>query len=97
MKRVLRLYTFSNRDGIYAYPEKPGGRIAGPDSRRKVFIAGPQKLSDMNDLQVRALVDLAFRIPDLHKEYDEAVFYDSDAWAASSDHRRKVVHRVKLP
>ena len=97
MKRVLRVYISSNREGILAYPEHPEGRTRGPDSKRRVFLAGSPNLSDMNDIQIRALVDLAFRIPDLHKEYDEAVFYDSDAWAASSDNRRKVVHRVKLP
>jgi len=42
-------------------------------------------------------VDLVFRRPGVHREADEAVFYDADAWARSSDSRRKVVHRVILP
>jgi hypothetical protein len=97
MKRVLRVYVSVNRDGITAYPEHPEGRMRGPDSRKRVLLGGPTSLGDLNELQVRALVDLVFRRPGVHREADEAVFYDADAWARSSDSRRKVVHRVILP
>lgn len=73
---MLKLYVFSNRDGLLVVPVK-GQSL---DSKRRVFIAGGG-LNTMNEVQLNALVELAFRDPAIRKGHRWATFYDGAAYA----------------
>ena len=103
---TLHLYVASNGDGLLIYPEHPKGKLSGPDARKRIFVGCEyvsgnhvikERLSEMNDVQIRAMIDLAFRKPGIHKTAVKARFYDAQIWAESWDNRRKVVHEVELP
>jgi hypothetical protein len=102
---ILHLYVSTNRDGLLICPEHTKGGL-GPDGRRRIFIGCEytadqhdmkKRLADMDDGQIRALIDLAFRRPGVHKTAVKAKFFDAQIWAESWDNRRKLVHEVALP
>ena len=103
---TLHLYANSNGDGLFICPEHPKGKLSGPDGRKRIFVGCeyvsgnhiiPDRLGEMNDLQIRALIDLAFRIPGIHNTALKARFYDAQVWAESWDNRRKLLFEVELP
>jgi hypothetical protein len=105
----LRLYVSSTMDGIlccptqvYRYSRTRTRR--SPDSRRRVFVGcdsySGTKLADrfktLNELQVRALANVALRLADATEHAREIVFYDMELWGRSRVNRHKIIHRVTL-
>lgn len=83
--KPLRLYVFPDWDGILVSPEE--GNCGRPNSRRRVYVAGT-KLDELIPLQLDALIDIAFRDPNVRKRATKAVFYDGRRWAGVERERR---------
>ena len=94
--KTLRIYVWTNRDGILVCQWDDPARIV---SRTRVFLAGGP-IDTLNDLQVRALIDLLYREPDFHRKHSQAIFYSGNEWAKRGcpDNRRgKILMRAALP
>jgi hypothetical protein len=109
---VLRLYVSATMDGIlccptqvYQYSRKRV--VRSPDSRRRVFVGCDtfrtaklaERFRTLNEVQVRALANVAVRLPDATSHVRGIVFYDMAAWGRSRawpDGRHKIIHRVTL-
>jgi hypothetical protein len=75
MANNLRLYVWTNLDGILVCPWTK----LTPESQKRVFLGG-SSIRTMNSDQLKALVALVFRDPDICNGKDAAVFYDGNDW-----------------
>jgi hypothetical protein len=108
--KVLKLYAHAELDGIMVWPQyvlqhTRRRKSVGPDAYRRVFVGLNHhqkgeltaKLASLNDIQIRALIELAYRVPKLDEGARRAVFYDSHRWASSfRTNRAPIVYRVDL-
>lgn len=109
----LRLYVSASMDGILCCPTQvhqysTNRAVRSPDSRRRVFVGCdthssaklPERFRTLNDVQIKALANVALRVSDATERARAIVFYDMVAWSRSRawpDGRHKIIHKVTLP
>ena len=75
-KSTLRVYVWTNADGILTCPWDD----FNVNGRKRVFVAGGP-LDTLNATQIRALLCLTYRVERLDPAFKEAVFYSGNDWA----------------
>jgi hypothetical protein len=73
----LHLYVWTNSDGVLVCPWMDPA--AGIDSSKRIFVGGGP-IHELNDLQLRSLIEIAFRDPNILKGKSCAIFYDGNDW-----------------
>jgi hypothetical protein len=94
---TLRIYVWANQDGLL-FCKWDDIRIV--QSRPRIFVGGSPAMSDLNDIQVRALLQLLYRDADVLKRFSKAVFYSGNDWrdrGCPDGQRGKILSRVALP
>lgn len=98
MSKPLHLYVSSNRDGILFCPEIEtivhvpvvDDTFRGPDSKRRVFVAGDPNIHSLSPDQLNSIIELAFRDPKIREGRSKARFYEYDPGIDS--YRRVLTH-----